>query len=306
MDRVTRPSSFRRLAGLWLAVAGLVPASAGAHDLWIEPSTLHPTTGELVRVGLRIGHPPTGGEPVSRDGRRLERFVLVGPTGETPVPGLDGDDPAGWVRPTVPGPHIVALRSREAVSVLPARDFESYLKDEGLEEVIARRAERGESGDPGRERYSRALKALLDVEDGAVSSDGEASSGGGPAAPRPDPAPVRSRDRPLGLPLELILLDDARALPPGTPLAVELRFEGRPLAGALVEADPLGGRAGASDGRHDPSLRRRTDDKGRAVFELPAEGVWVLTAVHMKRAAAWEEEDWQSVWTALTFALGRR
>lgn len=287
MDRVTRRSSLRRLAGLWITLAGLAPVSAGAHDLWIQPSTFHPKVGELVRIELRIGHPAAGGETVLRDEGHLERFVLVGPDVETPVPGLDGEDPAGWVRPTVPGSHILALRSREAVSVLPARTFESYLTEEGLEEVIDSRARRNESGEPGRERFSRALKALLDVE----------GAGDSPSA---EPA-----DRPLGLRLELILLDDPRALPPGAPLAVELRFEGRPLAGALVDAHPLEGSSEASNGRHGPTLRARTDERGRAAFELSAERAWVLTAVHMVRAPGEGEEDWQSVWTALTFELGR-
>lgn len=265
-------------------------ASAGAHDLWIQPSTFHPAVGELVWVDLRIGH-PGGGEALSRNGRYLERFVLYGPGGETPVPGLDGRRPAGWIRPTAPGPYILALRSREAVSELPASDFESYLREEGLEGVIARRARLGESDEPGGERYSRALKALVTV-----------------AGPQgvPREAGEIVRDRALGLRLELILLDDPRRLGRGAPLAVELRFEGRPLAGALVEADPLGEQPPAPNRRREPALWARTDDRGRAVFELPTEGAWLLTAVHMLRAPGDTKEDWQSVWTALTFAMDRR
>lgn len=266
-------------------------ASAGAHDLWIQPSTFHPAVGELVWIDLRIGHPAAGGEALPRNGRFLERFVLHGPGGETPVPGLEGRKPAGWIRPPAPGPYILALRSREAVSELPAPEFESYLREEGLEGVIVRRARLGESDEPGRERYSRALKALVTVE----GPQGVPREVGGVA-----------RDRPLGLRLELILLDDPRRLQPAAPLAVELRFEGRPLAGALVEADPLGAPPPAPNGRREPSLRARTDDRGRAVFELPTEGAWLLTAVHMVRAPGETKEDWQSVWTALTFALDRR
>lgn len=269
------------------ASLGLAAPPAAAHDLWIEPSSFHPAAGDLVWVDLRLAHSTGEAEPVRRDSRRLERFVLLGPLGETPVPGLDGREPAGWIRPPVPGRYVIALRSREAVSVLPAAAFESYLEEKGLEGVIAQRQRRGQRGEPGRERYSRALKALLTV--------------GGPSRVSGVPA---AADRPLGLRLELIARADPLRLRPGDRLPVELRFEGRPLAGAVVEARPLEKGPGTAAGPREPALRARTDPRGRAVFELPRRGAWVVTAVHMVSAPAGVPEDWQSVWTALTFFLG--
>jgi hypothetical protein len=289
MDSPTERSRLPWLPILGVAVSCLAATPAGAHDLWIVPSTFHPQSGELVRIGLRVGEPDTGGEPVPRDERFLERFVLLGPDGETRVPGLDGREPAGWIRPETPGRYVLALRSHEAVNVLPGREFEEYLEEKGLDGVIARRAGRGETDAPGRERYSRALKALLAVEGSPGAADGGA---------RLDP------DRPLGLRLEMILLDDPGAWRAGAPISVELRFEDRPLAGALVEAHPLGGSVPASAGRSEPARRARTDRRGRVSFELPTAGAWVLTAVHMMPAPAGAEEDWQSLWTALSFSLG--
>lgn len=272
---------------VWSAIVttltlGLAAPRASAHDLWIEPSTFRPAVDELVWVGLRIGHPLTGAEPVRRNSRNLERFVLRGPGGETPIPGLDGREPAGWIRPPAPGRYAIVLRSRDAVSVLPGPAFESYLLEEGLEGVSAERARRGEIGAPGRERYSRALKALLTV--------------GGPRDLNGDGTNLAA-DRPLGLRLELIARADPWTLKAGDTLPVELRFEDRPLAGALIEAMPLGAELAAP-------LTARTDAEGRAAFTLPTTGPWLLSAVHMVPAHVAEEEDWESVWTALTFSLG--
>lgn len=287
------------LAGMIFALGLSVPAMA--HDLWIEPSTFHPEVGELVWVGLRIGHPPTGGEPVRRDERRLERFVLRGPQGETPIPGLDGREPAGWIRPPAPGRYVVALRSHAAVSVLPAEVFERYLEEKGLQAVSAERARRGDSGEPGRERYSRALKALLTV-DGLRQVPAE----------RLQDAAGLGADRPLGLRLELIARADPSTLRAGDSLPVELRFENRPLAGVRVEAHPLLSAAEASTPALAVStptvsapLVARTDARGRVRFTLPQEGPWLLTAVHMIPASSGVEEDWESVWTALSFSVGR-
>ena len=270
-----------------VTVLGLSAGAAGAHDLWIQPSTFHPAPDEPVWVDLRIGHPGHGGEPVARDARHVERFVLHGPDGETAIPGIEGRRPAGWIRPPAPGRYVLVLRSREAVSVLPAQKFERHLREEGLEGVIARRAQRGESGEPGRERYSRALKAL-------VTAGGPRTAAHG--------ADENAWDRPLGLRLELVLPDDPAAVPPATPLDVELRFEGKPLAGALVEAHPLAG-FGAGE-EHPTPIAARTDERGRIAFEPTAAGAWLLTAVHMVRARDGVDEDWESVWAALTFAVG--
>jgi len=280
---------FALMLCLGVALAG---TPALGHDLWIEPSTFHPATGELVWVGLRIGDPVTGAEPVRRDPRHLERFSLLGPEGETPIPGLDGREPAGWIRPSVPGRYTIVLRSHPAVSVLPPEKFESYLLDEGLEAIRDERARRGESNLPGKERYSRSLKALLTVA-GPRAASHRRSAGA---------------DRSLGLRLELIARRDPQRLRAGDQLPVELRFEGRPLAGALVaahrlrSADPEA-RSGRHVGRPRP-LTARTDARGRVVFKLPEDGPWLLTAVHMVPAPPNEEEDWESVWTALTFSLG--
>jgi len=289
MDRRTHLAPLFWSFAVTTLALGLAAPRVAAHDLWIAPSTFRPAVGELVWVGLRIGHPSTGGEPVARDSRRLELFVLRGPQGETPIPGLDGRDPAGWIRPPGPGRYVIALRSHEAVSVLPAAVFESYLHQEGLESVSAERTRRGASDEPGRERYSRALKALLTV--------------GGPRALHPG-RPDAEADWPLGLRLELIARADPSKVGAGGSLPVELRFEDRPLAGALIEARPLPSEETVLEEPTETVLTSRTDAQGRATFELPQGGPWLLTAVHMVPAPTSEKEDWESVWTALSFSLG--
>ena len=81
----------------------IAAAAAGlsAHDFWLEPSTFEPGTDEAVRVHLRIGERFTG-ESLARNGSLIEKFVVVGPSGEKPVLGRDGmagppaDAPGIW------------------------------------------------------------------------------------------------------------------------------------------------------------------------------------------------------------------
>jgi uncharacterized GH25 family protein len=259
-----------------LVAALLLTVSAGlsAHDFWIEPSTYEPGVNEAVRIYLRVGE-RFAGDAVPRNGERIEKFVVIGPSGEKPVPGRDGMDPAGLLRLDAPGISFVGYRSKPSAVQLEADKFEQYLREEGLERIIEDRAARNESRLPGRETFSRSVKSLL-------------RSGGTQSA--------QGFDRALGLTLELVLeADPSNAV--GGRLPVRLLHDGRPLAGALVVAyrKDAGATTEASE-----ELRARTGKDGRVVVPV-THGIWLLKAVHMERAAAASGADWDSVWTALTF-----
>ena len=259
-----------------LALAALCGA-ARAHEFSLRPASFEPEPGSVLAVSLRVGH-GAAAEPVPRDEARIARFVFVGGEGEKPVVGFDGAVPAGLVRPERAGVAVLGYRSLPSPLELPAPRFEAYLRDEGLEAVAALRRERGETAEPGRERFARSSKALLRV-------------GGADGA---------GWDRRLGLPLELTPLRDPFELREGPsgalePLELELSWEGRPLCGALVRASPLDDEVGLR-------LEARTDERGRASFALPFGGQWLFNAVHMERSEV-DGAQWASTWGSLTLEL---
>ena len=164
-------------------------------------------------------------------------------------------------------------RSRPSFLELPAEKFETYLVEEGLERIVAMRRERGESAQAGREAYSRCAKSLV------CTGPGE---GAGATAK-------------LGLPLELVLERDPSARARGEPLALQLLFQDRPVEGVLVGC--------ASESEPGRELRARTDAEGRVRFEGVDAGVWLVHAVHMVRAEAGVDADWESFWASLTFEV---
>src|SRR6185503_3389608 len=97
----------------------------------------------------------------------LGQFVLQGAGTSVPVVGMPGADPAGAVRVGERGAAMLLYRGTPQPIVLEAAKFESYLREEGLEHVLAARAKAGNSDAPGRERFGRCAKALLAV--GGVS-----------------------------------------------------------------------------------------------------------------------------------------
>jgi uncharacterized GH25 family protein len=174
-----------------------------------------------------------------------------------------------------PGAYVIGFYGLPNAIELPAEKFNSYLKDEGLDSVLALRAERGQLGQPGREIYSRCAKTL--VRAGVASANN------------------RLADRALGFALELIVERQPWLLRNGELLPVRLLYEGRPLPGALVVA------LHRSDVNN--KLGLRSDSDGRVFFPLSHDGEWLLKAVHMRDAAAGSGADWESLWASLSFAI---
>jgi uncharacterized GH25 family protein len=259
---------------LLVAAALLLGTSAAAHEYWLMPSRFAVAAGERIGIAHRVGA-GWPGETLPRNPARVRRFTLVDAQGERPIGGAPGADPAGIVALRSPGLAVAVYHSTASPLVLDAASFETYLREEGLEHVIAQRAARGASAEPGRELFVRHAKTLVAV--------GEPTAAAGPF------------DRPVGLDLELVPETDPRPLAGGGSVAVRLLHLGRPLAGVLVKAIPRA----AGEAR----IERRSDGDGRVVLALPSAGVWLINAVHMIEAPPGSGADWQSLWSSLTLEL---
>jgi uncharacterized GH25 family protein len=250
----------------------LAAAPLFAHDFWIEPKSFSPTAGEILSVRLKVGQEMMG-DPVPRDASLLREFVVADAAGQRPLVGRDGSDPAGYLRADAAGLLVIGYASNPSVVEMPSDRFNQYLKEEGLDAILALRVRRNQMGDGGHEMFSRCAKSLVLV---------------GP--------PARTQaDRTLGLTLELTAERNPYSMHVGQELPVRLTYLGKPLAGALVVAM----------NRLDPGLKlsARTDPEGRVRFQLPQPGMWLIKSVHMIPGAATAKTSWASYWASLTFEL---
>ena len=239
-----------------------------AHDFWIEPESFRPAVGQKVPVHLYVGM-DFKGDPAPYIPEWFERYVYVNDQGEKPVPGLPGDDPAGTVPISATGLTVIGYRSTKfTVTFDTAEEFEKYLIKEGLERNLALLNKSKPSKGKITENYSRSAKALL--MNGAATT----------------PA-----DRVLGFRIELIA--EKSPYTDKGPIPFRLRYENRPLAGALVvafnKAAPL------------DKLKARTDREGRVTFDFKRRGTWLVTAVHMIPAPSGSDAQWESIWASLSF-----
>ena len=252
-----------------LLVTGVLRAGfATAHDFWIEPETFRPKAGAKVALRLLVGENFKGDRAIFNPGE-FERYVVGGPSGEKPVDGRLGDDPAGTITTVQPGLYAVLYHSKKFDATFDDfRKFEDYLKEEGLERQIPLAKARAGNGGKIVEQYMRCAKALI-------------------AAPQGD---TSTADRNFGCPLELIAETNPYR---DSDLRVRLLYRNAAVEGVLVVAFS----------KADPSakLKARTDRDGRVTMKLPAAGVWLVKAVHMVPQARFIRGDWDSYWASLTF-----
>ena len=88
MSRPFGSSTFRRLAALFVAAIALSGARLFAHDMWIEPATFSPQTGEIVGVRLRVGQDFLG-DPLPRNSELVNQFEEVVCSPETVWPAFE-------------------------------------------------------------------------------------------------------------------------------------------------------------------------------------------------------------------------
>jgi len=259
---------------LWLCLPLVLCCTpTQAHEFWIVPHDAVTHSGAMVVFELRIG-PNWPGLQSARLPGLFSSFVMRDSDGTQTISGRDGAMAVGHVQMRQPGAAVVALRTNPARLTLPGTEFEPYLSEEGLDDVLAFRHKNGMQGQPGRELFSRSAKAIILVDG---QSDGY--------------------DRLLNLPLELIPLNDPLQFKPMARFSLRLMLNGQPLPKALVKAQlkadiPV-------------ELGARTDSLGVASFVLPSSGIWLFNAVHMESSME-AVADWESIWASLTIALQQR
>lgn len=266
--RVFAPAFVGSLVVFWAA------AHAPAHDLWlVPPEKPEPKKAALVRANSGSKFPKSEHAP---DPAKFKRRLLVLPDGSEGALEASGtEEKSGLlkVEPAGPGVYVVAVETEPKLITLPADEFNNYLVSDGLPHIYQLRRKEGILDKPGRERYSKSPKAIMQVGTG----------GGG------DPCRV------LGLPLEIVPLRNPFGLKVDDTLRVRVLFRDKPLANANLGWDVAG------DG-DSPLGTVRTDPHGEALVPIGQVGLMTIRLTHMTRPKE-ADYEWESFWTTLTFRI---
>ncbi|KRG71689.1 DUF4198 domain-containing protein [Pseudoxanthomonas dokdonensis] len=262
---------FRHAAGLVCCLGLLLSAGAAqAHEFWLVPHDPLVEVDSKVVFELRIGVTWPGVQSTRRPGQ-VEWFRAIDAQGTRDVAGRDESLAVGNLKTRVAGATVVAMRTHPSHIELSGHEFTEYLAEEGLNNVIEMRRQRGLSDTPGREDYSRCAKSIVFVDGSSQGFDAVS-----------------------GLPLELVPRSDPLAYAPGQPFKVNAMFNGEPLPNALVKAQL----------KSDPvvELQATSDAAGNVSFDLPQAGLWLFNVVHMEPSNGYDS-DWESLWASLTFEI---
>jgi uncharacterized GH25 family protein len=271
----------RRRTALGVVVLGLAATMfaatyASAHDFWLQPSSFRVSPGQSVSISMQVGH----GQARQRWAVSNDRVLMLrrtGPDGATDLkPALRQAGEADLALPfPAPGVQVLSMASSHAQSELLAIRFNDYLKEEGLTPAMRVRDAQRQTNAPGREIYSRRAKSLVLVGPSGAADDARVT-------------------RPLGLTLEIVPDRNPYTLKPGEGLPVRVFYEGRTLPGATVKLTNL-------DFDMKPLATKTTDAAGRAVFDVPRSGRWLLNVVWTRPIKGDPRGDFDTTFSSLTF-----
>ncbi len=266
---------------LSIVVCWICPVSSQAHDFWIQPDTFYPKANKLVKVRWFLGEDFGKGEERGFQKKSTSRFELFSSRfGKINLVPLckEGQKPVRTLRlKKNTGYWLIMNRKARNITLTPKK-FTSYLKHEGLTNIIKMRKKRGEAKKPGRERYSRYLRCYLQTGKG----DGKTWK-----------SPPKQR-------LEIIPLSNPAKLRRGDKFQVKVVFDGKPLRKAPIFAyhQLPAKKFGAQS--------TKTNAKGVATFQITRAGVWIVRLVHMRRDKIHANIEWESFWGAMTFGVRKR
>ena len=263
----------KKLVSILLVVG--VSSLALAHEFWLQPKKFRYAVGEEVKIDFLVGENFTG-EPWDLTKHKVEQLQVVSAYGKK--------DLKATVKPTKgdnltyklanEGTHLFSMTSNVADITLSGKDFNAYLEEDGMDDILAQRKKDNVLEKPSHENYTRYAKLL--VQSGN-NTDGDVFQ------------------RKVGLKVEIIPLSNPYKLKSGDYLDCEILFEGKPVPHQMVKIwSFVGNRAFLQDAY--------TESDGRVKFPISNTGPWMVSFVKMVKSGK-ANVDYESMWASLVFGV---
>ena len=276
-SRTQRRQRALRVAMLTSGMIFAVVSIGAAHDMFAKPDRFFVAENATVLVRVLNGTFSKSENSIARP--RVQDVSVVSPSGrarlDTSAWSVKGDTSTFLVRTGAAGTYVLGASTRPNVIPLEAKDFNLYLKDDGIPDVLAARTRDGELNKPARERYHKHIKALIQV--GQTRSEHYAMA--------------------LGYPAEIIPVENPYTLSRGKTLSVRTLVDGAPAANQYVL---YGGRTPSGGRIEQRSVR--SGSAGVAQIPLRASGTWYIKFIHMAPVRG-DTVDYESKWATLTFRV---
>lgn len=266
-----------------MRLSRLVPAAllllaalpANAHEFWIEPFQYQVDSGERLQGHFKNGQ-EFEGTTLSYFDRSSSRYEMASAAGVVALTPRSGDNPALDVAAPAEGLVVVAHETTPStVTYTEWPKFLNFLAHKDHREGVQQHRAAGWPTDRFQESYTRHVKALFAVGDGAGS------------------------DQEMGLATEFVALTNPYAAGFEGPMRMRLLHEGAPRGDAQVEVFERAPSGAVAITLH------RTDAEGLAEIPVQPGHEYLLDAVVIQPLGAEDPEApvWQSLWAGMTFKV---
>ncbi|MGE0440105.1 MAG: DUF4198 domain-containing protein [Gemmatimonadales bacterium] len=273
--------SFRsRARATSLAILGMLVGIAAigvAHDMFLKPSAYFVAPNATIPSELLNGTFDLSSNSIDRN--RIADISVIGPSGRTRIDTTQwqatGDTSRVTFRAGAGGTYVMGVSTKANNIELDAADFNEYLKEDGIPDEIARRAQAGETNADAKERYAKHVKTIVQVGD--TPSEGFATA--------------------LGYPAEIVPVDNPYAARRGGSLRFRLLVDGKAVPNQYL----IYGARTANGGKvADQGLRSNAE--GIVTIPVSSPGVWFAKFINMRRVNGPDGVTHVSQWASLTFA----
>jgi uncharacterized GH25 family protein len=270
-----------RAAVRTLTISGALIVSAvtaaAAHDMFLKPTRHFAPENSEVRIRVLNGTFVRSENSIARN--RIADLSVVSPTRRSPLDTSEftvtGDTSTFHIHSRGAGTYIVGLSTKPSIISLSADDFNLYLKDDGIPDMLEARLRAGEQQKPAVERYSKHVKTLVQV--GTARSSHFSTV--------------------MGYPAEIVPVENPYDLSAGGILRVRTLVDGKPAANQYVL---YGGRTTNDAAIEQKSTRSGAD--GVASIPLSQAGVWYVKFINMVPVKI-DSLTHESKWASLTFQI---
>lgn len=260
---------------LFVALLAAVPLFA--HDLFLKLDNYFVKVNDKVKISILNGSFMASEGALSFS--RLADVSVVAPDGTRTHP-VEADFTKNEtttflnITPNAAGTYVVGLATMKREIELAGKDFNEYLAEDGIPDMLAERRTRKELDKKANERYSKYVKIIFQAGDARTDNFKTLLGYAVELVPQQHPYNLKAGDA-----------IDVLCLKNGKPLANQFVMSGRESGGKVIAAANV-----------------RSNKKGIARIRLAKAGKWYVKFINMARMNG-PKLDYESKWASLTFEI---